>query len=706
MPLSELYRMAGEKLESTQQKTTICSADLSFMPDNDFVELVCENGQILMQGQSSKATKSPTCNSLPSHSLPSHTPKYRDRDVGNGTNSKLGKFGTNDSILNDFPLSVPSGEMGFSQDDDMVLWLNYPVDDSLQNEYGSDFLTELSGVTVNELSTQNNFASIEKRSSCNQTIKDSHSISVHNGLSLEQGNVSKVSRGGGDPTGPRSSHLHPLPSQQCQTSFPSFRSRFSDTVSNDHSTATRSAVHGDSIRIPPSSSGFPRMKMQKQDPGLTSTTSGFKNFSHFSRPSALVKANLQNIGAMAGSSSSNTERLGNKDKGSAASSSNPTESARIDAGSGLGKETGSHCQPIMVPTKDDLKSSTAKELLPAGQSEGICHDDAFKNDKSNDKSPIQVLSSSATKEMPDGEKTAEPVIASSSVCSVNSAERDSNDPTHNLKRKCLDTEESECPSEDAEEESVGVKKATPARGGTGSKRSRAAEVHNLSERRRRDRINEKMRALQELIPNCNKVDKASMLDEAIEYLKTLQLQVQIMSMGTGLCMPPMMLPTGMQHIHAAHMAHFSPMGVGMGMGMGMGFGMGMVDMNSGSPGFPIIQMPPMQGAHFPGPPMSGASSLPGMAGSNLQMFGLPGQRLPMSMPHAPLIPLSGGPFMKSAMGPSAGGPANLKGNLDSAEASSSKDPKENMNQQQVMQSTDANSSIDQTPSQVMVDSQY
>ena len=35
--------------------------------------------------------------------------------------------------------------------------------------------------------------------------------------------------------------------------------------------------------------------------------------------------------------------------------------------------------------------------------------------------------------------------------------------------------------QDAEEESVGVKKTAPARV-TGSKRSRAAEVHNLSER--------------------------------------------------------------------------------------------------------------------------------------------------------------------------------------------------------------------------------
>ncbi|KMS98455.1 hypothetical protein BVRB_4g091500 isoform C [Beta vulgaris subsp. vulgaris] len=39
-----------------------------------------------------------------------------------------------------------------------------------------------------------------------------------------------------------------------------------------------------------------------------------------------------------------------------------------------------------------------------------------------------------------------------------------------------------------------------SRGSHFSKRSRATEVHHLSERKRRDRINEKMKALQELIP--------------------------------------------------------------------------------------------------------------------------------------------------------------------------------------------------------------
>ncbi|KAM3370242.1 hypothetical protein ACQJBY_017878 [Aegilops geniculata] len=61
-----------------------------------------------------------------------------------------------------------------------------------------------------------------------------------------------------------------------------------------------------------------------------------------------------------------------------------------------------------------------------------------------------------------------------------------------------------------------------------TRRSRSADFHNFSERRRRDKINEKLKALQELLPNCTKVhtDKVSMLDEAIDYLKSLQLQLQ------------------------------------------------------------------------------------------------------------------------------------------------------------------------------------
>ncbi|XP_066395756.1 transcription factor PHYTOCHROME INTERACTING FACTOR-LIKE 13-like [Miscanthus floridulus] len=94
--------------------------------------------------------------------------------------------------------------------------------------------------------------------------------------------------------------------------------------------------------------------------------------------------------------------------------------------------------------------------------------------------------------------------------------------------------------EDADFDTVDEAPPSSRRPASNKRRTRAAEVHNRSERRRRDRINEKMRALQELVPQCNKTDKASILDEAIEYLKSLQMQVQIMWMSTG--MAPMMIP--------------------------------------------------------------------------------------------------------------------------------------------------------------------
>ncbi|CAN7068483.1 unnamed protein product [Brassica oleracea var. botrytis] len=103
-----------------------------------------------------------------------------------------------------------------------------------------------------------------------------------------------------------------------------------------------------------------------------------------------------------------------------------------------------------------------------------------------------------------------------------------------------ETDEYDCESEEGVE--AVVDDELPSKSRNSSKRCRAAEVHNLSEKRRRSRINEKMKALQSLIPNSNKTDKASMLDEAIEYLKQLQLQVQMLTMRNGMNLHPLCLP--------------------------------------------------------------------------------------------------------------------------------------------------------------------
>ncbi|RLM99983.1 hypothetical protein C2845_PM06G33020 [Panicum miliaceum] len=72
----------------------------------------------------------------------------------------------------------------------------------------------------------------------------------------------------------------------------------------------------------------------------------------------------------------------------------------------------------------------------------------------------------------------------------------------------------------------------PSSAGRSSRRSHHAEAHNLTEKRRRHKINERHKTLQQLVPGCdNKSNQASTLDHTIQYMKSLQQHVQAMSIG-------------------------------------------------------------------------------------------------------------------------------------------------------------------------------
>ncbi|OIV95323.1 hypothetical protein TanjilG_07479 [Lupinus angustifolius] len=569
MPLHELYGMVKEKLDSKEMNTKTCAVDQSSLPENDFSELVWENGHISMLGQSNIPRKIPTFQLHKGH---------HDKDVGyvnsntnnNATNLRMLRFESDlDNGLNENRL----------QDEDVLPWLNYGIDD-----YNSDFLPELPEL-------------LDKRSNSNQLFRESHTTS----------------------------------------------SRVSNITEN-----TTSNV-GETIQTPSGSSGFSSLRMDKQDPIVSSNSCTIMNFSHFARPAAIVKANLRNID------------IGDMNKGNVASRSYHGESTRVVFNGECPKEAAIH---VMEPSKVDLKPLQPKSLeqnaAVTKQCDHACNVDVSKIDRASD----LVLGESHGKEQEAVEKRIEPAVASSSVCSGNGSERFSDDPNQSLKRKSRDTKDSECQSEDADEESVGVKKAAPARGVIGSKRSRSAEVHNLSER----------------------VDKASMLDEAIEYLKTLQLQVQIMSMGAGLYMPAMMLPMGMQHMQASHIAPFSP------MAMQMGYGMRIHDNNGGSSRFPMAHVPQIQGTNLLSAHMSGATDSHGMAARSYpQVFGVSNQGLSVPMPCSPLLPFQGEPLMnQSSLG--------LMETVDSVSTSSLKNPMPNVNSQ-VMQNTNACNSAIQMPNQ-------
>ncbi|KAK6937682.1 Myc-type, basic helix-loop-helix (bHLH) domain [Dillenia turbinata] len=274
------------------------------------------------------------------------------------------------------------------------------------------------------------------------------------------------------------------------------------------------------IPVPAPPPPWPPIPLRRSETDNSSATK-FHNFEHFSRPKMRTEYKLSN-------------------SSKAARESTVVDSSQTPA---VGIESG--VSQIAICTAQAATQGTA-----------ACGGDISAAPVGGDRDTVTCeLTVTSSPGGSSASASAEPT----SVAAANAATATAED----RKRKGRESEDAgDCHSADVELESADIKK--PARG-TSAKRSRAAEVHNLSERRRRDRINEKMKALQELIPRCNKVahsDKASMLDEAIEYLKSLQLQVQMMSMGCS--MVPMMFP-GIQQL-------MPPMGMGMSRGTGMEMG--------------------------------------------------------------------------------------------------------------------------------------
>ncbi|KAI9110926.1 hypothetical protein K1719_018046 [Acacia pycnantha] len=132
------------------------------------------------------------------------------------------------------------------------------------------------------------------------------------------------------------------------------------------------------------------------------------------------------------------------------------------------------------------------------------------------------------------------------------------------KTTAADEHDSVCHSTQRDEDEEEDKKERNIKSSSSIKGRRAADVHNQSERKRRDKINQRMKTLQKLVPNSSKTDKASMLDEVIDYVKQLQAQVQMMN---RMSLSSMMLPMTLQQQQLQLMSMMAPMGMGLGMDM-------------------------------------------------------------------------------------------------------------------------------------------
>ncbi|KAJ1422783.1 Myc-type, basic helix-loop-helix [Sesbania bispinosa] len=74
-------------------------------------------------------------------------------------------------------------------------------------------------------------------------------------------------------------------------------------------------------------------------------------------------------------------------------------------------------------------------------------------------------------------------------------------------------------------DSVALKLKGKSRSSIGS----AIDPQSVYAKKRRERINERLRILQNLVPNGTKVDICTMLEEAVQYVKFLQLQIKVIT---------------------------------------------------------------------------------------------------------------------------------------------------------------------------------
>ncbi|URD72252.1 hypothetical protein MUK42_09117 [Musa troglodytarum] len=123
-----------------------------------------------------------------------------------------------------------------------------------------------------------------------------------------------------------------------------------------------------------------------------------------------------------------------------------------------------------------------------------------------------------------------------------------------------------------------------------ARRGQATDSHSLAERARREKINARMKLLQDLVPGCSKITgTALVLDEIINHVQSLQRQVEFLSMKLAAVNPRIDF-SGLDHILSAECG---PLAVGSGCGGGAsGTAMWASDTAASTGG--IRRMPPPQ----------------------------------------------------------------------------------------------------------------
>ncbi|KAJ7531784.1 hypothetical protein O6H91_14G058100 [Diphasiastrum complanatum] len=596
IPSSLSVLFSKPKWELQQHRKSNTSLDLAYVPDHEFCLRASspDGGKTPMHPQYGKSAKHfPVHLNFISNSTQQIDNTSWTRTTRTTDSSRDGSLSSlvNSAVAEDPARSIVAEDTSeFSIDEDMLAYL-YPLDNPLDRSYSIDTLSELPNTQLHFYKGSTELESSgDQLSSLSQNpdpvlldkVVDDMTLGARRVAGFQSLSEETPAKSGcilPEPLAPKGSQV--FQSIACKNSSLHRASVSSSVSSVSHSTVTAAPP-----MLPP------RWQPIHSPASISPSTSDSSpmNFSYFSRPAALAKASIQTLSVCSFKATNQIQQP--------STVINVEESVSIEAP--MAESTAkSHivcCNEIVVPSQGASPQQAAAGQpnavscsfsLPSPQEavqmeadttreKGSATDVKGKSFEMGSVTGSDVHGDKSSQSAAEGLEAVEPTSTTSLGCSRNTAERCKKGSLTKGKKKAREMDDpTECQSENAEDDFVELKK--PIRGSS-SKRSRAAEVHNLSER----------------------TDKASMLDEAIEYLKMLQLQLQMMSMRSGLSIP--LVSSGMQHLQMPQMPHLPNMGMGMGMGVGLGMGMGMsmsmnmTDMGSGGSGRPLMLFPPVPGS--------------------------------------------------------------------------------------------------------------
>ncbi|KAB1207293.1 Transcription factor bHLH63 [Morella rubra] len=175
----------------------------------------------------------------------------------------------------------------------------------------------------------------------------------------------------------------------------------------------------------------------------------------------------------------------------------------------------SGCPPTVAAVAPEERG---KVSVPAEKKSSVAGRESFKKRKAD---KVQNTKVGAEEDTKDKKSKVSAEEGESKITTEQTSTKNNSSATNNRETSADTSKENSKASEVQKPDYIHVR----------ARRGQATDSHSLAERVRREKISERMKYLQDLVPGCNKITgKAGMLDEIINYVQSLQRQVEFLSM--------------------------------------------------------------------------------------------------------------------------------------------------------------------------------